>query len=182
PEFREDAVRALSKSVGRINDLISRLGSLRQEFHMNPTPAQLHEIVGAALKDFDGLADTVLIKSLRPTPRALLDAEQMQRVIVNLVLNAKEAVKGAGEIHVETEPQERYAVLTVRDNGCGMSPDFIKRQLFRPFQTTKVKGIGIGMFHTKMIVEAHAGRIQVESLEGHGTTFRVLLPLAGGEI
>jgi putative PEP-CTERM system histidine kinase len=181
PEFREDAVRALSKSVARMNDLISRLGSLRQEFRLNPVPAHLHEIVGTALKDFDGLADTTLVKSLRPTPRTLLDAEQMQRVVVNLVLNAKEAVKGGGEIHVETEAQVRYAVLTVRDNGCGMSPDFIKHRLFRPFQTTKVKGIGIGMFHTKMIVEAHEGRIQVESVEGHGTTFRVVLPVAGEE-
>jgi putative PEP-CTERM system histidine kinase len=181
PDFRDDAVRALSKSVARINDLIDRLTSLRQEFRLNPVAAHLDEIVASALKDFDGLADTVLVKSLRPTPRAMLDADQMQRVVVNLVLNAKEAVKGAGEIHVETESQDRYAVLTVRDTGCGMSADFIKRQLFRPFQTTKVKGIGIGMFHTKMIVEAHEGRIQVESMEGQGTTFRVVLPLAGGE-
>jgi putative PEP-CTERM system histidine kinase len=181
PDFREDAVRALSKSVARMNELISRLTSLRQEFRLNPAPAHLHEIVASALKDFDGLADTVLVKTLRPTPRTMLDGEQIQRVVVNLVLNAKEAVKGAGEIHVETEAQDRYAVLTVRDNGCGMSAEFVKRQLFRPFQTTKVKGIGIGMFHTKMIVEAHEGRIQVESIEGKGTTFRVVLPLAGGE-
>ena len=181
PEFREDAVRALSKSVGRINDLISRLGSLRQEFRLNPTAAHLHEIVSAALKDFDGLADTTLVTSLRPTPSTMLDAEQMQRVVVNLVLNAKEAVKSGGEIHVETGTQERHAVLTVQDNGCGMSQEFIRRQLFRPFQTTKVKGIGIGMFHTKMIIEAHNGKIMVESMEGKGTTFRVLLPLVGGE-
>ncbi len=181
PDFREDAVRALSKSVGRINDLITRLGSLRQEFRMNLVPAELAEVVAAALKDFEGLADTVLVKTLHPTPRTMIDAEQMQRVVANLVLNAKEATKGTGEIRVGTEPNGRFAVLTVRDQGCGMSPEFMKRQLFRPFQTTKVKGIGIGMFHTKMIVEAHGGRIQVESVQGQGTTFRVLLPLLEGE-
>jgi hypothetical protein len=58
-----------------------------------------------------------------------------------------------------------------------MSSAFVKAALFRPFQTTKKKGLGIGMFQSKMIVEAHRGRIQVESEPGAGTTFRVMLPL-----
>jgi signal transduction histidine kinase len=58
-----------------------------------------------------------------------------------------------------------------------MSPAFVKASLFRPFQTTKKKGLGIGMFQSKMIVEAHQGKIQVESEPGAGTTFRVMLPL-----
>jgi signal transduction histidine kinase len=58
-----------------------------------------------------------------------------------------------------------------------MSADFLARSLFRPFQTTKKNGTGIGMFHTKMIVEAHRGRIEAESQVGKGTTFRVRLPL-----
>ena len=61
-------------------------------------------------------------------------------------------------------------------NGCGMSPDFIARSLFRPFQTTKKNGLGIGMFQSKMIVEAHGGRIAVASQPGAGTTFQVFLP------
>ena len=67
-------------------------------------------------------------------------------------------------------------VLTVADNGCGMAPDFSSGSLFRPFQTTKKEGFGIGMFQSKMIVEAHGGRIEVESQLNKGTTFRVLLP------
>jgi signal transduction histidine kinase len=58
-----------------------------------------------------------------------------------------------------------------------MSPAFLKGSLFRPFQTTKKKGLGIGMFQSKMIVEAHRGKIRVESEPGAGTTFRVMLPL-----
>jgi hypothetical protein len=58
-----------------------------------------------------------------------------------------------------------------------MAPEFISRSLFRPFQTTKKNGLGIGLFQSKMIVEAHQGSIQVESRPGQGTTFRILLPL-----
>jgi len=67
----------------------------------------------------------------------------------------------------------------VADNGCGMSQDFLNRSLFRPFQSTKKTGVGIGMFQSKMIVEAHGGRIEVESEQGKGSTFRVLLPIRG---
>jgi signal transduction histidine kinase len=72
-------------------------------------------------------------------------------------------------------------MLTVTDTGCGMGPDFLSQSLFRPFQTTKKNGIGIGMFHCKTIVEAHQGRIEAESEVGKGTTFRVRLPMAGGD-
>ena len=68
--------------------------------------------------------------------------------------------------------------FTVKDNGCGMSEEFIENSLFRPFQTTKKKGLGIGLFHCKLIVEAHRGKIEVNSAEGQGTEFRVILPVA----
>jgi len=77
---------------------------------------------------------------------------------------------------VETAQQNGWVVLTVTDSGCGMNPEFIQRSLFRPFQTTKKQGIGIGMFQCKMIVEAHHGKIEVQSELNKGTTFRILLP------
>ena len=66
--------------------------------------------------------------------------------------------------------------MSVADNGCGMSPAFLKESLFRPFQSTKKNGLGVGMFQSRVIVEAHGGSIQVESEVGRGTTFRVSLP------
>jgi signal transduction histidine kinase len=81
------------------------------------------------------------------------------------------------QITVATSCTEKWAEISVRDNGCGMSREFIEKSLFRPFQTTKKKGMGIGLYHCKTIVEAHGGRIEVESEEGRGTTFRVLLPM-----
>ena len=59
-----------------------------------------------------------------------------------------------------------------------MSQEFIEKFLFQPFKTTKKQGMGIGLFQSKMVVEAHNGRLEVESREGRGSTFRVLLPIA----
>jgi signal transduction histidine kinase len=78
---------------------------------------------------------------------------------------------------VETHVSDGHVILSVCDTGCGMSDDFVQRRLFRPFQTTKKQGIGIGMFQTKAIVEAHGGTVQVESGLGKGSTFRVALPI-----
>jgi signal transduction histidine kinase len=105
-----------------------------------------------------------------------MDPEQMQKVVLNLVLNANDALREGGHIRVATGQSDRWVYVSVTDDGCGMSRDFMARSLFKPFRTTKGEGLGIGLFHTKTIVEAHRGRIEVESEEGKGTTFRVLLP------
>ena len=110
-------------------------------------------------------------------PKLWMDPEQMQKVVTNLTLNAKEALGGAGTIGIATEQENGWAVFSVSDTGCGMSREFVNRSLFRPFQTTKPQGTGIGLFQCRMIVEAHRGRIEVETELGKGTTVRVLLPL-----
>jgi signal transduction histidine kinase len=107
----------------------------------------------------------------------VLDSEQIQKVLVNLVLNANDATGIDGKIAVSTAHRNEWAILAVTDNGAGMSKEFIAHSLFQPFQTTKSKGLGIGLFHSKTIIEAHQGRIEVESEPGHGSTFRVLLPI-----
>ncbi len=97
----------------------------------------------------------------------------------NLLLNAVEATDQDGEIRVSTAWVDAWVVVTLRDNGCGMSHEFLHDKLFEPFQTTKSQGLGIGMFQSKKIVESHRGRIEADSIEGRGSTFRVLLPVAG---
>lgn len=180
PAFREEAVKALSTSVGRMNDLIARIGSLREALRLNKEPADLNQMVSRVLKEFSEIKGVQIETDLRAVPAMAADVEQVQSVVRNLVLNAKEAMtNGHGNIRVTTEQQDGFAVLTVRDNGCGMSEEFLKKKLFRPFQTTKNKGIGIGMFQSKTIVEAHDGRMIVDSRQGAGTTIRVMLPTTG---
>jgi putative PEP-CTERM system histidine kinase len=175
PEFREDALRGISKTVTHINRLISRLGLLRQELKLDVTESDLNEVVESVLTGVDHAPGFAIIKDIRPLPPLPLDRDQIHKVVTNLVLNAVEAVARDGEVRVTTNQVDGWAILTVADNGCGMSADFLAQSLFRPFQTTKKNGLGIGMFQSKMIVEAHGGKISVTSEAGKGTTFRVSL-------
>jgi putative PEP-CTERM system histidine kinase len=178
PAFRADALRGVSKTVAHINRLIGRLGSIRHELQIKPVESDLNELVSKSLAGWEEVAGINLKKDLAPLPKVLFDPEQMLKVATNLIFNAREAVPPAsGEVHIGTHQNNGWAVLAISDNGCGMSPEFLSRSLFRPFQTTKKNGLGIGMFQSKMIVEAHKGKIEVESQTGKGTTFRVFLPL-----
>jgi putative PEP-CTERM system histidine kinase len=177
PAFREDALRGVGKTCEHINHLISRLSLLRHDLHIRPAELDLNDVISSVLANWNGATKVTLVKNLRPCPKILLDQEQFLKVVTNLVLNATEAVPQGGQIVVETGQNNGWAVLTVADNGCGIDPKFLRQALFRPFQTTKKNGFGIGMFQSKMIVEAHGGRIEVESELKKGTTFRVLLPV-----
>ncbi|MDE3068165.1 MAG: PEP-CTERM system histidine kinase PrsK [Verrucomicrobiota bacterium] len=176
PAFREDALRGIARTVTHLNQLISRLTQLRHEVQVKLVESDLNEVVSRALAGWEDASGVRLVNNLRPLPKLLLDPEQMLKVVTNLVLNASEAVSAQGEVRVETLQNNGWAVLSVSDDGCGMDPEFLNRSLFRPFQTTKKNGLGIGLFQSKMIVEAHQGMIQVESQPGKGTTFRILLP------
>jgi putative PEP-CTERM system histidine kinase len=175
PAFREDALRGISKTVTHINRLISRLGLLRHELKITVAEADLNDVVNSALTGVERAQGYELIKQIQPLPMVQLDRDQIHKVVTNLLLNATEAVGAAGQVRIATEQNDGWVVLTVADNGCGMSPDFLSQSLFRPFQTTKKNGLGIGMFQSKMIVEAHGGRIAVSSEPGKGTTFRIFL-------
>jgi putative PEP-CTERM system histidine kinase len=178
PAFREDALRGIAKTVAHINGLIGRLSLLRHELKIQPAATDLNGVVATALAELEQMRGAVLTKDLQPLPKALVDQEQMSKVVTNLLLNAMEAVSESGQVRVATSQQNGWVVLTVADNGCGMSAEFLHRSLFRPFQTTKKSGLGIGMFQSKMIIEAHRGRIEVSSEPGNGTTFQVFLPVA----
>ena len=176
PAFRQDALRGIGETANRINQLISRVGALRH-LELQPVEADLNQLVTDALEVLNGAPEINVVQKLHLQPKLKLDRQQFGSVITNLLLNAREALGPGGEVRVETSQSNGWAVLSVADDGCGMSPAFLKTSLFRPFQTTKKKGLGIGMFQSKMIVEAHRGKIQVESEPGAGTTFRVMLPV-----
>lgn len=178
PEFRADAITAVGRTVERINQMILKLSSLRHELQLRRVPCRLDLLCAEVI---DGLVSEMkrgcLVRcDLQPLPELLLDREAMHSVITNLMVNAGEAMPGDGTIHVTTRFANGKVALTITDEGTGMNADFIKNQLFRPFHSTKTKGLGIGMFQCKKIVEAHQGTIGVDSEPEKGTRFTVWLP------
>jgi putative PEP-CTERM system histidine kinase len=179
PEFRKDAFRTIGESVNKVNHMCSHLSMLSQKIELKRVETDLNELVSASLGCLNGSNEILLIRNLQLLSKTVIDPDQVQKVLINLLLNAKEAVGERGEIRLATEQEDGWAILSVSDNGCGISKEFLEHSLFHPFKTTKRQGMGIGLFQSKMIVEAHQGRIEVESEEGKGSTFRVLLPLEG---
>ena len=177
PEFRNDALKVMQQGVSKINSMCSHLSMLSQKMELKKVETELNQLVNASLSCLNGSCKVSLIQNLQPVPRLVMDPEQVEKVLTNLILNANEATGNGGEIRLTTEYKDGWAILSVSDNGCGISKEFMERSLFHPFKTTKRQGMGIGLFQSKMIVEAHKGRIEVESEEGKGSVFKVMLPL-----
>jgi putative PEP-CTERM system histidine kinase len=181
PAFRRDALRGIGSTVDRINQIIQRLGTFRQKPALRCVKTDLNHLVARAVEAFPTTEGIEVIRDIQTVPAFMADPEQLESVVTNLLLNAVEAMPPAGgRITVKTTFIDDRAVLSVEDTGCGMAAAFVRESLFRPFCSTKKKGLGIGMFQCRMIVEAHRGSIRVESEPGEGTTFRILLPVTMG--
>ena len=178
PAFREDALRGIGNTAARIDEMIARLSALRERPKFTAAKADLNQVVSEALDRVDGIPNVQLTRALHPLPAVSVDREQIQNVVTNLVLNARDALGLDGRIEVRTEQRDGRVLLSVTDNGCGMDQAFVRDSLFRPFQSTKKKGLGIGLFQSRAIVHAHGGTIHVQSELSRGTTFLVSLPVA----
>lgn len=169
PEFQQDMLETLDSSTDRMKILIARLQNVTERRELNQAPADLFQVAAEGIR----LAGSEQVSLTGSSVMALLDAQEIEKVVHNLVLNALEA-DGAPVLVEVGEDQGAY--LRVTDHGCGMSEEFIQKRLFQPFQTTKVKGFGIGLYQCKNIVESHGGKFEVRSRPGEGATFTVLLP------
>ena len=110
-------------------------------------------------------------------PEVEHDSGQIHQVLLNLLLNAVQAIEGAGVVRVEIGSRDDCATVVVSDNGRGISPQHLPN-IFRPFYTTKGNGTGLGLSLARRIVEEHHGRIEVSSVIGKGSRFEVLLPFS----
>lgn len=168
-------------------DGVSRVTNLVKDLRRfaNPEPgrrleAGLHEVVAVAVELFRATqrGHVQVVESLRPTGALTLDREQVQRVVLNLLINAAEAMPKGGSVAVSTRPVPGGAEIEVEDQGPGIAPEVAAR-MFDPFFTTKAEGTGLGLSITRRIVEAHGGTILYETQLGRGTRFRIFLPSSG---
>jgi len=178
PEFRADALKTISQSVSKINKMSSRLSLLSQKIDLSFRETNINDLITVAISDVKEYVKSAVCQNFdQNTPLLPIDQEQMHKVLENLLMNAYDATGNDGQISVATSFQDNWVEISVSDTGCGISKEFIEKNLFRPFQTTKKQGMGIGLYHCKTIIDAHGGKLNVESEEGKGTVFKILLPL-----
>jgi putative PEP-CTERM system histidine kinase len=178
PEFQRDTMTTLSRTVDRMRRLLTRLSPVSETPTTRTEPVDLSSLVLEATTPLMADPRLRVVRDLGEVPKVLGDRDALLRVLENLVTNAAEAIDGQGTIAVTLAQAEGRAVITVSDTGCGISEEFMQRHLFSPLRSTKKGGWGIGLYHTRQIIEHHHGTITVDSVEGQGTTFTVTLPLA----
>jgi signal transduction histidine kinase len=172
----------MSNVVNRIQRLISRLSAAPEttEFQPHLHPGDLAQIVLSAI-DTSGIRNLTrinVVEEIEPIQELMLDHESIKRVILNLLLNAVEAIEHEGKIEIKVnQTSDGYAQVSVSDTGCGISQEFIRNGLFQPFKTTKNKGLGLGLYQCKSIIDACGGSMNVRSSQGIGSTFIVKLPI-----
>nr|MBI3613037.1 PEP-CTERM system histidine kinase PrsK [Nitrospirota bacterium] len=176
PAFQRAAMDTVRATVLKMTALIGKLTALSRDPQPKRVSLDLNGLVRDVLKGFDQAAGARLVCDARPVPPVEADPEQLQQVLLNLVLNAREAVNPGGAITVRTEAEGDTVRLVVEDDGCGMDRATMAK-LFRPFRTAKGRGLGIGLYQCRKIVEAHLGALKVESEQGKGSRFVVCLPV-----
>jgi PAS domain S-box-containing protein len=173
------------RASGRATELTGQLLTFSRRQVAQPRRMDLNGLVDETRRLFERLigADVHLTIERHDAPVIVhADPGQLEQVLMNLVVNARDAMPTGGSLTVRVGLQESRAVIEVRDTGIGMSPD-IQARIFEPFFTTKErgKGTGLGLAMCYGIVHQAGGTIDVETAPGTGSTFRVLLPLASAD-
>ena len=177
PEFQKDMMDTLDNSVKKMKLLLHKLNS--GDSIEGPAPLSLDKLLTQAVQlksQFEprptlDLADTGLT--------LLANWGRMERVVGHLIQNAIEASARDGLVVVRLVRQGENAIIEIRDNGAGMSEEFMRARLFKPFETTKSAGMGVGVFESREYIQELGGQLAVTSRAGAGTSFTMTLPLNG---
>jgi putative PEP-CTERM system histidine kinase len=188
PEFQRDMLGTVRASVQRIGGLLRRLqepqgGAGSGGTGSRPGRTQLEpegrlETIAETCRKLFGV--TVLLESDGRTGKVSMDPAAFEAVMTHLLNNAVEAAGPAAPVHLELRHEQQRMVLDIVDRGPGMTPEFVRDELFQPFRTSKHGGSGIGAFQARELLREVGGDLLVFSRPGKGTTMRLLLPLCEG--
>jgi putative PEP-CTERM system histidine kinase len=178
PEFQADLLTTLDHSAAKLNALLNRLGRHAKESPPEPALVACDELVEGVCSEFASrtgrLVEAIIVDRLH----VLACPDQLRQALTHLVQNAIDASPPDRSVTVSLSREGLNAQIEVRDQGCGMSQEFIHRKLFKPFVSTKDNGFGIGAFEARELSAAMGGRLEVQSEEGLGSRFTLVLPLS----
>lgn len=179
PAFQESAMRTVTDTAQKMAMLMSKLSrkSIAPGPSGVPEPVDLSGLVHDVVEPLRGEPSLRLHVTGQSTHRVMAVREQIQQVLLNVVLNAKQAITQDGDISVGLVERDGFATVTVTDTGRGIASAMLEN-LFKPSQSSRPGGLGVGLYQCKQIVEAHRGTIQIRSEEGKGTQVKIELPLS----
>lgn len=177
PEFIDDAIRTIESSVKRMRQVLERLQSTGsgESYSIIDLGRLLVEVVNAC-------SDRKPMPEIRSMPTNLfvaMNKERLAMAVTHTIRNAQDATPPIGSIRVGVVAESGVAAIDIADTGVGMTAEFVRDRLFRPFDSTKgAQGMGIGAYQVRETLRAAGGEVTVESAPGSGTTFTLRLPLA----
>lgn len=172
----------IEKEAGRLSDVLSKLLNFSRMDQPKFEQSNINEIIDDTvlfmehhLTRFKNVELSIL--KTEDIPPVKVDKVHIQQILVNLIMNAAQAMPDGGLIRITTGEEGNHVFISVTDNGIGIKKEMMDK-IFEPFFTTKEKGegTGLGLSLCKRLIEANRGKIEVESEEGRGSTFRVLIP------
>ena len=178
PEFQRDMLMTVEHVVGRMNGLMLQLRTGTTPIE-KPRQVDLEALARRVCNAKS--AETVPIRLESAAVSALGHEDRLEHVIGHLVQNARDATAQGGEVTVRLSREGRCASIEVMDTGIGMDPLFVRERLFKPFETTKSAGMGIGVYESAQYIRTLGGEIRIDSTPGAGTRVQVLLPEADGD-
>ncbi|MFM5918514.1 MAG: XrtA/PEP-CTERM system histidine kinase PrsK [Novosphingobium sp.] len=176
PAFRADMLVTLRNSADKLNTLLARLSRYGSPAIAALESIQADAIAASVVDQFKTRHPVVLVE--RDDVQISAEKNSLEQVLLHLIQNAVDASAPEAQVFVRVAAEPIYGLIEVTDSGTGMSPEFVRGRLFKPFDSTKQGGFGIGAYEARELVRAMGGRLDVESREGLGTRFAVRLPRA----
>ncbi len=176
PEFREDMIVTLQDSADKMNGLLARLSQHNKAKPEEPKPVKVAALLQAIIekKRLLHAIESSQIDDLT----VMADPIRVEQILGHLIQNAIDASPDGQPIVLNARRRDLSVAIEVLDKGVGMSSEFIRSQLFKPFASSKAGGFGIGAYEARSLAVAMHGRLEVESKEGAGSRFTLILPLA----
>jgi putative PEP-CTERM system histidine kinase len=175
PAFFEDAIATIENSVVRMNKMLAQLQS--GDTYGPTERVSLRDALRDAIRKTEDQNPQPGFESKDDALFAHIDRERFTTVLAHVIRNAQEATSPDGTVVIRLQKMESTALIAVEDDGCGMSADFIRNHLFRPFDSTKgSKGMGIGAYQARTFVTESGGTLEVESEPDKGTRVLIRLP------
>jgi putative PEP-CTERM system histidine kinase len=174
PEFQRDMLDTLDYSVQKMKLLLHKLS--RGSSIEHSAPLFIDKLLRQTLVLKSAFEPKPELEILDPDTMVVANRDRLERVIGHIIQNAVEATPKDGKVTIRISKQEAFVVVEIKDTGQGMSEEFIRERLFKPFESTKSAGMGIGMFESREYIHELGGQIEVSSRQTIGTTFRVILP------